>query len=254
MKIDRIHRIYDFLKDVRTASLDTLCETFDVSKNTIRRDIVELERQGLIEKVYGGVVLKTPNEGQPEPFSARETRNIDAKRRIAREAAALVKDGDVIYIDSGTTTMHLIPCLIARHRLTILTASLYVVNACAGQGNFNVICTGGSFYTPSRAFVGPTVLSCIAGYNLTRIFLASTGISLENGATNASQLECEIKRTLMQKKAEKYLLVDTSKIGHSSLMTYAPLKAFDHIIMEQEPPKEYRKFLGEKLLIAKTEV
>lgn len=122
MKEERIHQIHELLIERKRISLDELCENFGVSKNTIRRDINELEEQGIIRKVYGGIVLKEAEIMSLEPFSAREIRNINEKKKIAAVAAALVNDGEVIYIDSGTTTMHLLPHLAEKNFLTIVTA------------------------------------------------------------------------------------------------------------------------------------
>lgn len=244
MKIDRINQIHELLIDMRSISIKELCERFNVSKNTIRRDIAELEQKGIVRKVYGGIVLNEEKDGDaaPEPFASREIRNVQSKKIIARLAAEQVKENDVIYIDSGTTTMHMIPHLAQKRRVTILTASLHVVNAAANYPNLNVISTGGSLYTPSKSFVGPSVISCLQKYNISKVFMAATGISLEHGATNASQLECEIKQYLAQLPATKYLLVDHSKIDKSSLMTYSNLSGMDYIIMDRQPPQKYLDF------------
>lgn len=239
MKIDRINRIHELLKSIHNISINELCDTFNVSKNTIRRDIAELEEKGIIKKVYGGIVLAEDESASPEPFSSRENRNIEAKKKIARLAASYVQDGDVIYIDSGTTTMHMIPYLTDKHRLTIVTASVHVINAASAYNNLNVIATGGSLYIPSKAFIGQSVITCLKNYNISKVFLASTGISLEHGATNASPLECEIKRCLVEKNCTKYLLIDHSKIDISSLMSYCALKDLDYVVMDQEPPTKY---------------
>jgi len=239
MKINRIHQIHELLKEVHSISLDELCTTFNVSKNTIRRDIAELENNGIIQKVYGGVVLAEQNESSPEPFSFREIRNADAKKQVAQIAASLVNEGDVIYIDSGTTTMHMIPFLAKMHRLTIVTSNLHVLNAAANYNHLNTISTGGSLYVPSKAFVGPSVLAGLQNYNFSKIFLASTGVSIEHGATNASPLECEIKQNLVKQNIPRFLLVDSSKFDKSSLMTYCQLSDIDGIITEKAPSEAY---------------
>lgn len=239
MKINRIQQIHDLLKQNHSISLNDLCDTFGVSKNTIRRDVAELEEQGVIRKVYGGIVLAEDEAGTPEPFANREGRNVEAKKKVAQIAASLVQDGDVIYIDSGTTTMHMIPYLAKRRYLTIVTASVHVINAASSYPGLNIIATGGTLYMPSNAFVGPSVLAALQNYNLSKVFLASTGISIAHGATNASPLECEIKRSLAQKNAARFLLVDSSKFDQASLMTYCDLKDLDAVITDKEPPKEY---------------
>ena len=242
MKVERIHQIHELLKERKRISLDELCEIFSISKNTIRRDVAELEEMGVIQKVYGGIVLKETNITALEPFSTRELRNIDAKKKIAETAAALVNDNEVIYIDSGTTTMHLLPHFAQKQFLTVVTASIYVLDLAANHSNLNVIATGGSLLAPVKAFVGSNVLDCIRNYNFSKIFLASTGISIEHGATNASPLECEIKRELMKKSCPKFLLVDHSKFDVASLMTYSDLKNINCIVTNSQPEDKFLDF------------
>ena len=242
MKEERIHQIHELLKERKRISLDELCEIFGVSKNTIRRDIAELEEDGIIKKVYGGIVLKEAEITSLEPFSAREIRNINEKKIIADLAASLVTDGEVIYIDSGTTTMHMLPRLAEKNFLTIVTASIYVLELATRFSNLNVIATGGNLQPPIKALVGADVVNCIKNYNFSKIFLASTGVSIEHGATNASPLECEVKRELVKKSCAKYLLVDNSKFDVASLMTYSDLSNIDHIVTDKNPPEKYFDF------------
>ncbi len=239
MKVERIHQIHELLRERKRISLDELCENFGVSKNTIRRDIAELEENGIIRKVYGGIVLREAEIMSLEPFAAREIRNINEKKKIAATAAALVNDGEVIYIDSGTTTMHLLPHLAEKNFLTIVTASVYALELATRYGKLNVIATGGNLQPPIKALVGPSVLECIRDYNFSKIFLASTGITIEHGATNASPLECEVKRELVKKDCAKYLLVDNSKFDVASLMTYSALTDIDHVVTDKVPPEKY---------------
>ena len=244
MKIERINKINELLKEQNTVTIDKLCETFNVSKNTIRRDIVELEQAGLIRKVYGGIVRNDQLNALFEPFSSRVTRNIQAKQKVAEIATSMIKDGDVIYIDSGTTTMHMIPYLAAKKHITIVTASIYVIDVATNYNNLNVIATGGIVYNPSKAFVGPNVISCLKNYNFSKVFLASTGISLEHGATNGSPFEYEIKQKVVQKKCPKYLLIDSSKLDKASLMTFCELKDFDYIVIDEIPPENYMNYFN----------
>ena len=250
MKVERIHQVHELLKSRKRISLDELCEIFNVSKNTIRRDIAELEDDGIIQKVYGGIVLKEANIASLEPFSTREIRHKKEKQRIAETAAEQVNDDEVIYIDSGTTTMHMIPHLARKKNLTIVTASVYVLELATQFNNFTVIATGGTLQNPIKAFVGASVLQCIQSYNFSKIFLAGTGISVEHGVTNASPLECEIKQCLVKKPCPKYLLVDNSKFDVSSLMTYSDFKSLDFIITDAQPPEGYlREFNADNVEI-----
>ncbi|WP_296829664.1 DeoR/GlpR family DNA-binding transcription regulator [uncultured Megasphaera sp.] len=243
MKIIRINSIKKMLEEEHHLSINHLCDVFNVSKNTIRRDIAELDKQGLINKVYGGITLKETDS--IEPFTQRETKNASNKQRAAKMAASLVNDNDIIFIDSGTTTFHMIPYLADKKNLTIITASVNIINAAIAYSNsktFNLIATGGTLYYPSMSFVGPSVLHCLDNYNTSKIFLASTGISIENGATNASIAENEIKQKLIQKTGEKHLLIDSSKLDVTSLMTYCSLSDLDSIILDRQAPDKYVQY------------
>ena len=242
MKIERINKIQSILREENNISIEKLCQTFNVSKNTIRRDINELSKIGALRKVYGGIVLNEQINDSLEPYSFRENRNYQEKSKIGEIAATFVKNGDVIYIDSGTTTRHMIKHLGDRQHLTIVTASLYVLENAINFNNLNVIATGGTLFNPSKAFIGAHVLNCLKNYNFSKVFLASTGVSIEHGATNASPFEYEIKRRAVQKNAERYLLVDNSKFDKASLMTYSELKNFDYIVTDKEPPKNYIEY------------
>lgn len=248
MKITRIHKIQEMLKKEKNLSLNDLCDTFNVSKNTIRRDINYLESQGIIKKVYGGIILNEPLTDAPEPFLLRTSKHTLQKQHVARVAASFVKDNDVIFIDSGTTTMHMLPYLLQVQNLTIITASVNVINVAALHAEsrkFNLIATGGVLYYPSMAFTGPSVLNYLDTYNISKIFLASTGISLENGATNASIAENEIKRKLMTKSGQKFLLIDASKLDVASLVSFTPLSALDYLIIDSLPPQKYVSYCQE---------
>lgn len=242
MKATRLNDIEALLEEQDTISIDALCQKFAVSKNTIRRDIAELEKRGVIKKVYGGIMRAQNNV--PEPFSSREIKNKSKKKDISRMAAELIEDNDIIYIDSGTTTMHIMPYLAEKKNLTILTANVYVVNEALKYPQMNVICTGGTLYHPSDAFVGAGVLRFLREYNIAKALLASTGISIENGATNASPLEGDIKKYLMANSQVKMLLVDSTKIDKVSLVTFAQLKDFDYVITDKMLNEEYQAYFA----------
>ena len=240
MKATRLNDIENLLEEQNTLSINHLCEIFNVSKNKIRRDIAELEKRGAIKKVYGGIMRNQTNI--PEPFAAREIKNKTKKKQLAKLAANLVDDNDIIYIDSGTTTMHMIPYLAEKKNLTILTANVYVINEAFHYPQMNIIATGGTLYRPSNAFVGASVLQFLEGFNISKCFLAATGISIENGATNASPMEGDIKKYLTSNSKTKILLVDSTKIDQVSLVTFAKLKDMDYIISDNKFSSKYNDY------------
>ncbi len=242
MRYERLDKIMDLLNINKSINLDVLCEKLDVSKNTIRRDIAQLEQEGKIKKFYGGISL-AESQNDPIPFIERESSYSNEKKQIAKIAADLVKPGDVIFIDSGTTTMHMVPYLAEKGNITIVTYSLNVMIE-AAKYNLNLIATGGSLYCPSNSFVGSTVQHSLKQYNVCHAFMASSGISLDGGATNASPLESENKKFIMKGDSIKTLLIDHSKFDKRALVTYADLNEFDNIITSKEPDKVYKDYFN----------
>ncbi|MBP2638598.1 MAG: transcriptional regulator, DeoR family, partial [Firmicutes bacterium] len=228
MKEDRIDKLKNYIVSNERASIDDLCNIFNVSKNTIRRDINALENQGIIKKVYGGVVLN--DKKTTEPFQSREERNISAKQIIAKLASTFVVEGDIIYIDSGTTTMHMIPHLASVKNLTIITGNLNVINGSLLYPDLNVLCTGGTLFRTTNSFVDMNAVNFLKKYNISKAFMASTGVSITKGITNSSSFEYDIKKYIVDSCDKVILLADTTKLDRVSLTTYCDLKDIDVFI------------------------
>lgn len=254
MKINRITRIKELLEEKQSLTIEFLCEEFNVSKNTIRRDIAELIQMDCVKKVYGGIVRKEALK--PETVShvqeqvnehkwAVEDPYLEEKLKIAKLAADLIEDEDVIYIDAGTTTALMLPHIEKKKNVTIVTASIRAINAAVKSGRFNVIATGGTLNPPNQAFVGPSVTSCLKRYNISKFFLSTTGISIEAGATSASPLDCEIQQLLVDRPGKNILLLDSSKLDAPSLMSFCELKDIDCMIIDKEPPAKYVSYMKE---------
>ncbi|MDQ6600443.1 DeoR/GlpR family DNA-binding transcription regulator [Bacillus salipaludis] len=241
IKTKRIKQIQDYIFEHQTASLDELCDVFNVSKNTIRRDIQELVELGEIKKVYGGVAV---NAEALVSFSDRKIRNQQSKEVIAKAAASYVEDGDVIFIDSGTTTLEMIE-YIKMKNLTIITNNLdFMINALPYE-NLNVISTGGVLERKTNSFISLKQFNLLQSYNINKAFMASTGISLTNGVTNASPLESETKTIAVERSSKVFLLVDRDKFDKYGLMTYCGLDEIDYVVTDQMPYENYQEFFNQ---------
>lgn len=239
MKLLRIQEMEAYILKNGSASLDELCKEFNVSKNTIRRDINKLVENGVIRKVYGGV---TAVEKSLVSFENRKVRNQAEKTRIAREAANFIKDDDLIFIDSGTTTKSILSALDPNISITVLTNSLDVINAATGFERIHLIVIGNSYKHKTRSFVGIDEAAILQKYNIHKAFMSATGVSIAHGLTNADQLEYEIKKIAAEKAREVFLLADQSKFGKSTLLTYAPFNRIDHLITSAPLDKEYEAY------------
>jgi DeoR family myo-inositol catabolism operon transcriptional repressor len=250
MKTHRIKNVEEYILKNESVSLDKLCDVFKVSKNTIRRDIKELLEKGKIKKIYGGVTI---NQKKLVPFEERNIKNHAEKKATAETASTYINDGDIIFIDSGTTTMWLIDYLKNKNNLTILTNNLGAIVSAAPYPNLNIISLGGTLKRKTNSFVGNSTSLVLKDYNISKAFMAATGISIEKGATNSSTEEYELKKLIVEKSDEIFLLVDSSKFDIISLMTYSPLENLDYIITNKNPSKKYLDFFKKNkinLLIA----
>jgi len=242
MKEDRIKALHNYILKNGKASTEELCSLFNISKNTLRRDITELEMQNIVTKVYGGIILNDTKT--TEPFESREVKNKDAKQCIARLASTLVQDGDIIYIDSGTTTMLMVPYLATMKNLTIITNNLHILIKSLPYPNLNVIATGGTFLRRTNSFVNQEVVNSLKKYNISKAFIATTGVSISKGLTNSSSFEYDIKKYIVDNCDEIILLADDTKLDKISLMTYYDLKNIQVFVTNVKPASNYVEFFN----------
>lgn len=236
MRSKRIDNIMEYIYEYKNVTLKELCEKFEMSPNTIRRDLDEIiSTQNDIVKTYGGITVQTKKE--LIPFSKRGISNPEEKERIAKKAAELVESGDSIFLDSGTTTMYMVDYLKMLDNVTIFTHSLEVMIRAVPYQNLNIISLPGILNRETLSFTGTATVEALSGYNIPKAFMASTGISSENGATNSSFTEYDIKSNIISRSKEICLLVDHSKFDVVSLMAYSPLTNFNYLISDQIPPQ-----------------
>lgn len=240
MKISRLNAIEQYVITRETATIDELCETFSVSKNTIRRDLNALEARGHISKVYGGVTAISSPGAVPTPV--RSSLHSTDKSLIGRLAADMVDDGDTIFIDSGTTTLCMLKFLATKKRITVVTHSLGALAEASKYENFNLISLGGIYSHPTDSFVGLSAFEALSTMKIHKAFMAATGVSLENGMMNTTFLEAEIKRGIVHRAAHIHLLVDHSKINHDAVITFCRLEDISGFITDRRPPDAYVQF------------
>ena len=259
MRSKRIEKIRDYIYLNKTVTLDRICEQFDISKSTLRRDLEEILQSGDIKKIYGGVTVLPQtcalpiSQRQLISFKERNIANPEAKRKIASAAADLVKEGDIIFLDSGTTTLPVIDFITKKKRVTILTNNVEIILRAIPYENINIISLSGTLSRKTLSFTGATAEQVLQHYNISKAFMATTGFSVSNGVTNSSPVESEIKRTAVQRSQHVYLLADSSKFNAVSLVTYCDLNQIDLLITEKEPTSDIRDYLeqnGKQILIA----
>ena len=243
MRSKRISDIEDYIYENKTVTLDQLCRVFDVSKNTIRRDLKEIILDGNFKKIYGGVTVKDNKDLLP--FSERNINNLDAKKKIAAKAAELVEDSDVIFIDSGTTTIHMIDYIKDKKNLTIITNNLEVMIRVIPYENIKLISLSGELDRNTLSFTGDTASLVLKSYNISKAFMASAGVSVDGGVTNSSTKEYDIKGTAVKRSNKVYLLTSTDKFNGVAIMTYCTLDKLSGIICDGKPSQDIKEYMDE---------
>jgi DeoR/GlpR family transcriptional regulator of sugar metabolism len=240
-KTDRKTRILAELSrdgEVRTARLTG---RLGVSEATLRRDLAQLERQGALHRVHGGAILAAAPP-PPDPFAERMVLCAAEKERIGRAAAALIRPGDVIILDSGTTIFHFVrqlaPDLLERGPLTVITSSIHIIQWLSRWKGVNLIVLGG-LYMPDYDFsVGPQAVATLSGLHADRVFFSCDGLTLSHGATVDNVLEAEVDRAMLQAASEVSLLTDSTKFGVIGLTLILRPDEIDTIVTDAGAPEE----------------
>lgn len=244
MRSQRIAEIEQYIYTHKTVTLDELCDVFQVSKNTIRRDIEELIQNPDIVKTYGGVMINTQTKKLLVSFNERNIKCQNEKRLIAAKAASLVEDGDSIFIDSGTTTLYMLEHLKDK-KITLLTNNIEVLVQALPYENITLISLSGTLNRKTLSLTGSSAAKLLSTYNVKKAFMAATGITPENGATNSSPEETCIKEMAVKKSLQNYLLADSSKFGVVSLLTYCSISDLTGIITNQKPDDAFCEYAKE---------
>ena len=232
----RKKEILEFLSDVDYRSLKEIADKFNVSMNTVRRDINELCEENLVTKFYGGVSL---TQKMDSSFKVRETSHLEEKKKIAKHAATYIRDNDLIFIDAGSTTSQLVDYFDDEYHLTIVTNNLHIIAKIIEHENWDLIVVGSKLKRSSHSLIHVHDWDYLNNLNLNKAFLATTGFTLKSGATNPDNSETIIKTNMMKRSDKCYLLTDSTKFGQTSLITFAKAEEFDKIITNGPISKNY---------------
>ncbi|MFZ1995878.1 MAG: DeoR/GlpR family DNA-binding transcription regulator [Solirubrobacteraceae bacterium] len=231
---ERRGAIRGFLANRGEVGIAGLAAEFDVSEMTIRRDLEELEDQGVARRVRGGAIATVSRSYEP-PLAARTTEAQDAKRRIAEAAADYIEYGETAILDVGSTTFALAQCLRGRGGFTIVTPSVQAATELAGDPNTRVILTGGIVRPGELSLIGDLAESTFAQLNCDVLFLGVGGIDPEKGLTEYNLDDTRVKRAAIKAASRKVALADQTKLGRVCLASIASLSEIDVLITDAAP-------------------
>jgi len=236
---ERRSAIVSLLHENGKVEVKDLSRRFSTSEVTIRTDLKELHQRGLVYKSHGGAVLPlTANGGASlqEKFSLQS----DEKSRIGAAAAELVKDGETIILDSGTTTHEIAKRIKDRTGLTVITNGVNIAAELAGFRGIQIILLGGILRHSALSVVGHFAEEMLAQLTADKLFIAADGCSLEFGISTPKFEESRINQAMVAIASEKYLVADSSKFGKNSLSRIVSLWEMNGVITNKDLSEEYQ--------------
>lgn len=247
----RHKKLIEFLTSKDMVTIPEFLTEFNVSVETIRRDLSILEKQGKIEKVYGGARLRDISYSEPS-MKKRMVSRLLQKEWIGKKCCEFINDGDCIFIDSGTTPYHIAKFLANKKNLTVITNSIYVVNELMNK-DFNIIVTGGKIRQSECSVVTYNYLFNFSVLNIHRSFICAGGITLQNGISDYSMEEVVTRKMIIERSQEIFVTADSSKFGQDVAIGVAPLDKIDCIItdtgLDEDMVEEFEK-ANVKLILA----
>jgi DeoR/GlpR family transcriptional regulator of sugar metabolism len=238
MNREERHRLVcDAVQATGRIKVADLAGRMQVSEMTIRRDLEELEGKGALTRVHGGAVSNVSRSFEPG-FAARSMLQTEAKQRIGRAAAALVRDGETVIIDAGTTTLHLVQNLRRDLRIRALALSLFIADELADMPNVTLMIPGGQVRQFERSFVGPATTAMIEQLTFDTTFVTVGGIDPEAGFTEYEFDDALTKKAALSSARRKVVVADSSKLGAVAFVRLCQAGDIDVLVTDRAAPAD----------------
>ncbi len=235
---ERKKMILDILNAEDKVEVTKLAERLGVSEVTIRRDLSIMEGQGLLAKTYGGAV-KLEQTLLETMYRDKAGKMSKEKEAIGKYAAGLVKKGDVIFLDTGTTTTQIARNLKNRTNITVVTNSLLVLSEFRTSRNINIILLGGNYRVGSFDLSGPLAERSIETFRADKAFLGTDGISIDGGVTSGDIYTAKVTELMCRLTNKIIIVADHTKINKNSFSKYADIKDINKLITDKNADSSY---------------
>ena len=234
---DRHNEILKIVNRNGSATVADLTEMLSASESTIRRDLIFLDNEGKLKKVHGGANSINDSFSSVEyDMDTKSSLNIEQKVKIGSYAATLINDDDFVFIDAGSSTMHLVDN-IGQSKAVFVTNGVAHAKKLIKKG-LKVFVIGGELKLSTEAIIGIEAVSNVEKFNFTKAFLGSNGVSVSRGFSTTDVEEAMLKRRICELSYLTYILADSSKFGVVSTVSFADIKKC-RIITEKQQKPEY---------------
>ena len=234
-KEERQQRLLSYVNDRKKATVDELGAVLNVSKVTIRRDLDELNDMGLLAKTFGGALSKGSMLSMEIPSSHKTSLCIEEKRVIGQIGAGLVDDGDVVILDSGTTTLE-IAKRIAEKRIIVITNDLSIALALASRPSVTLVLAGGVVESGVNVTTGHNAEEVFSQIHANKAFLGADALSLDDGITDRSYAQLPIKRAMLRAGEKKIVVADHTKFEQHVFAHVCQLSEINTLVTDAIDP------------------
>ncbi len=244
--------ILEKLETKGQVNVTDLSKQFEVSEVTIRNDFLQLEKKNMLIRARGGAI-KTHRVGVDFELSKKQKLNLDQKKKIGKRASKIIKDGDTIIIDAGTTTQEMVKNISPDIHLTVITNALNIANNLVYNDKVQVIMPGGFLRKGALSMIGSPAETQIRNYLCDKLFLGVDGLDFEFGISTPNIEEAHLNQTMIEISRQIIVLADSSKIKNRSLAVICPLSQIDVVITDDRIlPEDQAKLeqMGVEVLIA----
>lgn len=245
LAVERRSEIEHIITNNKSVLVPELAKKFDVTTETIRSDLEKLEKQGVLIRTYGGATLVENKEADME-IQKRETVNFQGKQSIGIRAAQMINDGETIFLDASTSSLHLARNIKDKKGITVITNAEKIVLELAECPDIRVISTGGMLHTKNMSYIGRVVEDTIRKtYFANKVFFSCRGVTLKRGLMESTEAEAQIKKAMIDCSESAIFLCDRNKLGRLGIPVITEISGIDCFITDIKLDEEWNRALEE---------
>lgn len=253
LAIERKNEILHRLRTEKRVVVSELAAHYNVTEETIRRDLEKLEKDGYATKTYGGAIWGNSTKTDLS-YTIRNKTNVEAKNTIAELLLDYIDDGDHLMLDDSSTSLFAARHLKKKKGLTIITNSVELIVELSDVEGWTIISTGGRLKPESLALIGSQPEQMLRQYHVDKVILSGKGIDMQAGITDSSEYHAGMKQAMIRAARQRILIMDGTKFDKVSFVEIAPLSEMDIMITNEKPEEKWISYfekLGVKLVYPK---
>jgi len=246
LALERRNIIIERLNSDGKILVGSLSKEFNVSEETIRRDIEKLSLEGLAIKTYGGALSINKQIANDLPYNIRKSSNIEGKQKIAEKVAEMIKDGDRIMFDSSSTALFVVKQIKNKKNITVITNSIEILFELGDKTGWHIFSTGGSLREGAFSLSGGAAERMILDHHVDLAICSAKGIDINMGITDSNDRDAEIKRAIFKSASTKIVCLDHSKFNEISFSKVCGIESIDVLVTDKDPGESWKKRLADE--------